>query len=378
MGVLTSQPGKGIWTLCSLALNAARLPLWMIWYLPSSLRQHKDWTYRQAILVQIVKTFLWNASMVEVKTPLSIIPGAEKEKWAVAKVAPSKAYAGPAKLDGTIKPEDCGGTWYPTPNPMGGAYKPELVILHFHGGAYVIGDGRKKDAAFAATTLRNNTDAKFVFCPQYRLSSNPGCRFPAALQDAITSYSYLVNERQIDASKIILSGDSAGANLALALTRYLTEHGKATGLDLPHAILLWSPWVSPLGSLTAESFNKSPNLGTDYVTAAFGAWGARTYQPLPSTGATLDHPYISFLSHAFATKIPIYISTGECEMLFHDDVALYEEMRAVEGNDVHLQVEEHAVHDTILAGPLVGFEKEAVVAAKRAGEWLRTLKPSAQ
>lgn len=182
--VLTSQPGKGLWTLFALALNTARFPLWMLWYLPPFLRQHPTWSYRQAIMVQIVKTFLWNASMVEIKTPLALLPGAEKEKWAVAKVAPPNTYTGPARIDGTLKPEDCGGTWYPTPNPLGGVYRPKLVILHFHGGAYVIGDGRKKDAAFAAKTLRDNTDATYVFCPQYRLSSNPGCRFPAALQDA--------------------------------------------------------------------------------------------------------------------------------------------------------------------------------------------------
>lgn len=374
--VLTSQPGKGLWTLFALALNTARFPLWMLWYLPPFLRQHPTWSYRQALMVQIVKTFLWNASMVEIKTPLALLPGAEKEKWAVAKVAPPNTYTGPARIDGTLKPEDCGGTWYPTPNPLGGVYRPKLVILHFHGGAYVIGDGRKKDAAFAAKTLRDNTDATYVFCPQYRLSSNPGCRFPAALQDAITTFSYLINEREIDASKIIISGDSAGANLALALTRYITEHGEASGLGSPHATLLWSPWVSPAGSLTSEGFDSSPNVKTDYITSDFGKWGARTLQPLPSTGATLDHPYISFAQNAFATKTPIYISTGECEVLFHDDVALYEEMRAIEGNDVHLQVEEHAVHDTILAGPLVGFEKEAQLAAKRAGEWLRTLNPT--
>lgn len=311
--------------------------------------------------------------MVEVKTPLSLAPNAEKEKWAVAKPASSKAYLGPADCDPTVKPESLGGTWYPTPNPLGGPNKPKLVICHFHGGAYVIGDGRKKDAAFAAKALRENTDAAYVFCPQYRLSSNPGCQFPAALQDAITAYSYLINERELSASQIILSGDSAGANLALALTRYLTEHGDAAGLGKPHATLLWSPWVSPLGSLTSETFDGSPHRGTDYITASFGGWGARTYQPSKSSGLTLDHPYISFTGHAFATPTPIYISTGECEVLYHDDIKLADELLAIKGNKVKLQVEEHAVHDTILAGPLVGFEKEAILAAKRAGEWLRTL-----
>ena len=102
--------------------------------------------------------------------------------------------------------------------------------------------------------------------------------------------------------------------------------------------------------------------------------GAQTYRPSPKSGLQYGHPYIDFQNNAFETPTPIYISTGECEVLFHDDVELAEQMKAVKGNHVELQIEEGAVHDTILTGKLMGFEKEATRAAKRAGDFLRTIK----
>ena len=369
MGILSTQPVKGIWTLIAIAIGFTKLPFWLVYYLPSATRPHPQWSYKQSVLVQIVRSFLWNAAMVQMKTPLSLLPQAEKERWVVVEPAAQPSYIRVAIADPDVKPEAVGGTWYPAKPSLTG--KPGIVVLHFHGGAYVIGDGRTKDAGFAAKTLIANTDATHVFAPQYRLSSNKGCRFPAALQDAITTYAYLVKKEGISPTKIVLSGDSAGANLALSLTRYLTENGDQVGLETPLATWLWSPWVSPAGSLTQDSFNSSPNIGTDYITAAFGQWGAQTYQPNPQSGITLDHPYINFAKHAFSTPVPIYVSTGECEVLFHDDVKLAEDLKAIKGNVVELQIEEHAVHDTILTGKLMGFEQEAEKGAKRAGEFLR-------
>lgn len=83
------------------------------------------------------------------------------------------------------------------------------------------------------------TGANFVFMPQYRLSSHANCQFPAALQDAMTSYCYLTQELGVSGSKIILSGDSAGGNLVLALLRYLADSGERFKLQVPSAAWLW-------------------------------------------------------------------------------------------------------------------------------------------
>jgi hypothetical protein len=45
--------------------------------MPSFLRQNSSWSYKQAIMVRILRAFLNNVSQVEMKTPLSLKPGKE-------------------------------------------------------------------------------------------------------------------------------------------------------------------------------------------------------------------------------------------------------------------------------------------------------------
>jgi len=371
MAVQHYQPFKAFAVLYAIAVNTIKFPIWIIMYIPSWGRPHPGWTFRQAVAVQVVKNFLATAAWIEMKTPLSITPGPEKARWAVAPTADPKFFTGVANSDPLIKPTSMGGTWYPVAPTTG--QKPGYVVMHYHGGAFVIGDGRTTDAGFAAKTLLANTPASHVYAPQYRLACNPDGHFPAALQDAITSYVYLIKTQGIPANKIILSGDSAGGNLALALVRYLTEHGKEVGLDLPAACWLWSPWCNPSKSVTSKDFDESPHKNTDYITAPFGMWGAKTYKPNARSGLDIHNRYISSVGNAFATPVPLYISTGECEVLFHDNVELYEELKAIKGNTVGFQIEELAVHDTILVGAILGFQKTAQKGARRAGEWFKTV-----
>ena len=72
-----------------------------------------------------------------------------------------------------------------------------------------------------------NTGAPHLFSVEYRLSSthplpeeNP---FPAALLDALAGYVHLVDVMGYDPANVIVAGDSAGGNIALALARYLVE-----------------------------------------------------------------------------------------------------------------------------------------------------------
>jgi len=91
--------------------------------------------------------------------------------------------------------------------------------------------------------------------------------------------------------------------------------------------------------------DNSPNASTDYISDGFGTWGARSLTPSPSTGLKLSDPLICFVGTAFATPTPLFFSTGECEVLFHDDVKVYEEFTRIEGNTTKLHLAANAVHD---------------------------------
>ena len=120
------------------------------------------------------------------------------------------------------------------------------------------------------------------------------------------------------------------------------------------------------------SYSSSPHEATDYLNESFGAWGARAIRPSKASGVTLEHPNICILGNAFATPTPLYFSVGECELLYHEDVKLYEEFKAISENKAKLEIEKAAVHDIILVGHAVGFEKEAALAATRAGDFLKS------
>ena len=131
METLTYQPFKGLWTLLALTFNAIRLPFWLLYFIPRSLRQHPRWTYLQAVRVRLVRAFVYNSSVVKVKTPLTLEPGKEGDQFVVMGKAEDRYYTGVTMKDTMVRPEKIGGTWYPrVPRD---AKDAGIVVLHFHG-----------------------------------------------------------------------------------------------------------------------------------------------------------------------------------------------------------------------------------------------------
>ena len=82
-------------------------------------------------------------------------------------------------------------------------------ILYFHGGAFCLcGPETHRDLL---ARLVKDTGAH-IFALRYRRP--PEHPFPAALEDGLAAYAMLL--RKADASRIVLAGDSAGGNLAVA------------------------------------------------------------------------------------------------------------------------------------------------------------------
>ncbi|KAH9894557.1 alpha/beta hydrolase fold-3 domain-containing protein [Xylariomycetidae sp. FL2044] len=376
---LSYQPLSLIYRVLYVGTILARTPWWIFRYaLSQRWRQHPQWTFRQALLVRLVTEFMYMGSTIETPVKLSLEPGREKNRFKVIKTAPAKYYQGPLD-DERVAPAAIGGTWFPAEPPKfdGEKDKDTVVVLHIHGGAFVIGDGRPEMMNFLATTyLAQMPEARAVFSPQYRLASRPGAvPFPGALQDVLTSYLYLVNTLCVAGENIMVSGDSAGANLIIGLLRYLSEFnsspanlgdGKPTKIPYPRNAALHSPWTSPLKALwPGAGIRQNPNRGSDYVTAPFMQWGAVEYSrgSVPATS-----PWISPLGHPFPTPVPLFVSVGGAEVLRTDGEDWCAEMARVRGNVAVLHVEEIAPHDILLVAPNTGWEG---VAWRIAGEMAR-------
>jgi acetyl esterase/lipase len=375
MPIVTTQPFKGIYVLSAFGFELARLPIFILKYLTSYGRQNPEWTFRQAIAVRLFFSILYHLATLQMKTALPLSAGKESERWITIKPAKDGKYKGPLRSNADVKPEEIGATWYPAPLTGSSDMSNIKVILHIHGGAFVIGDGRSQDSGPFSKRLLKHAGATHIICPQYRLSTLPKSKtsnpFPAGLQDSLTSYLYLINDLKISPKDIILSGDSAGANLAIALLRYISDYG--SDLDIPHpsACLLWSPWIDP--SDTSCSFvHDNANYATDYLSPAFTLWGANAYAGLPGL-STLKQPYINNKLKMFKTEVPLWVHAGDAEILYPDDKEWAEKMKN-HGNDVTFVSEKGVPHDIMAVGHMMGFEKEAVNSTKQAGEWLRSRK----
>ena len=358
--LVRSRPGKVAWAVAATTIALGQLPFWLVYSIPKQLRPHPKWTYLQAISNRLLRAFVYHVSFMEMQTPLRLEPAAEKERFVIIKPAVKDLYRGILE-NADVQPAVTGGTWFPN------LYKPkpgdeQSVVLYLHGGAFVIGEGRSADAGFPGKTLAENLNAN-VLSISYRLSSNPGCHFPAALQDAVTAYHYLLHE-SIEAKRIIIAGDSAGANLAVALLRYIVDSEGI--LPQPAAAILCSPWVDLDSARDPAILNEHRNYTTDFVPGNFTEWGAKSYEPRSMNAA---YPYLSPLNHPFNTKTPLFVCFGGLEMLYDQCIAFAKNMKTA-GNDVEIHIEPYASHAFLNVGDLTGFTAEAENSVRLAREWM--------
>jgi epsilon-lactone hydrolase len=106
------------------------------------------------------------------------------------------------------------------------------TVVHFHGGGYCLGSARTAISWAAHLSAQARCQ---VVLPEYRLA--PEHPYPAALEDARAVMTALAGE--MEPTSLVLSGDSAGGGLALALLLSMRHDGQ----QLPAACVLLSPWL---------------------------------------------------------------------------------------------------------------------------------------
>ncbi|KFA69853.1 hypothetical protein S40285_08427 [Stachybotrys chlorohalonatus IBT 40285] len=359
---LSYQPFQMIFKILYGVTVVVRLPYWLIISLVAWLRPHPAWTFKQTLMSRLVYVVFDIRSRLGFTNPIALDPGTEGDRFQVIEPADSNIYRGP--LTFRSKPEAVGGTW--SPQPPGKDITSKTVLLYLHGGAFVDGDGRDDLCGFAAETLLERGGVDAMFSLQYRLSGwSRLSPFPAALQDALTAYVFLVRKLKIQPRHIVLGGDSAGANLAIGLLRYIKEFGPDLKISPPKYAALMSPWVAPL-DLEVDS---SPQRSTDYLPRSYLYWGSHVYAGGLKMAA--KEPYITPLGNPFATPTTIFVNAGTAEVLLDSTKNWVEEMRRVGDNQIELHLEEGAPHDTMLFGNVLGFEESAQKVASALGAFLR-------
>ncbi|KAH7308949.1 alpha/beta hydrolase fold-3 domain-containing protein [Stachybotrys elegans] len=364
--LLSYQPIRSLFQLGYASTVIIRLPLWISTALVPSLRPHPAWSAKQALLNNVAYAVTDVKSRIGITDKLSLEPGKEGPRFQVVQPAAATLYRGPLKSE-AVKPEPVGATWFPRAPAEDVDMASKMVMLYIHGGAFVDGNGREEYAGYGARNMVVRSGMDFVMSVQYRLSGWSGlCPFPAAMQDALTAYLFLVREAGVAPSNIVLCGDSAGGNLAIAVLRYIHDFGTELGIPAPRCATLFSPWIAPLDFGTIDA---SPRRSTDFLPTSFLRWGALAYSAGHQDAAR--NAYITPAGSPFATPVPMFVSVGAEEILRDSIILWAEQMKSVHGNAVDVYLEEAALHDTFLLGALLGFEESADKVAEQVGAFVR-------
>lgn len=198
------------------------------------------------------------------------------------------------------------------------------TMLHLHGGGFVL-CGLDSHRSFVSH-LSAATGATVLHI-DYRLA--PEHPFPAGLDDACTSYRWLLDAF---GAPTVISGDSAGGGLAMGVLLRARDEG----VPLPTGVALISPWIDL--TLTAPSVRAraqtDPLLGPDNLQTMVDAY---------LTGHDARDPLASPRFADLAGLPPMLVLAGGREILHDDAVGLHAAAVAA-GVDAILHVHDHLFH----------------------------------
>ena len=223
-------------------------------------------------------------------------------------------------------------------------------ILYLHGGAYSYGSpSHYRDFIWriaAATSAR-------VLCIDYRLA--PEHPFPAALDDALSAYRWLLAEGAAP-QRMAVMGDSAGGGLVFAMLLRLRDEG----CPLPAAAVALSPWtdLALTGASLATNAAADPMLKAEQAPSF-----ARHYL----AGADPRHPYASPLYGDPSGLPPTLIQVGSDEILRDDAVRMADKLRGA-GCRVEIEIWPRMPHVWQLFARVVPEARQAV---ERIGAFVR-------
>jgi acetyl esterase/lipase len=226
-------------------------------------------------------------------------------------------------------------------------YPPECnkdrVIIYLHGGAYIAGSPNTHRGLAARIAKASESPALFI--DYSRAPENP---FPAALEDVIKVYKWLIEQKKINPKKIAIAGDSAGGGLALATLIKLRDEEIA----LPATAVCLSPWTDlAITGKTIETKAKEEIMLTknDLLQSAEIYLG----------GTDSKNPLASPLYADLKGLPPLLLQTGTAEIILDDTIRFAEKAKKV-GVEVTSDIWQKMWHVFQIYGILIPESKKAL------------------
>ncbi|KAM0818264.1 putative Alpha/beta hydrolase fold-3 domain-containing protein [Seiridium cardinale] len=361
----SSQPLKAIYIVCFWAINIPHLLFLSLKYTIAPLRAVPQWSYKISMGAAIMRAFFRYLGKIRFQQPLQLSPGHKSDGRFVLIPPPE-----PSLVRGVLstraaatKLAPVGAVWHPAPITPGSTNTNLRVIIYAAGGAFVLGWDPEQNAETVSAVATEHFGATNVLYMQYRLASeeNP---FPAAVQDFFTTYQYVL-DLGVAPSDIVVMGDSAGANIVLALLRYLAEEG----LPQPGGAVVFSPWVE-VTSEAVERYDRSISRRYDILDVPLLEWGVDAYRPRGKILKQEEEAYISPLNHPFRLEAPLFIDSGSLEGFYESISTFAKQMADVRGNRIQFNTSMDLPHDFFLTDPVLGTKEEACTVLRQAKTFL--------
>lgn len=224
---------------------------------------------------------------------------------------------------------------------------PRLTALYLHGGGYSFYP-RAYDHFTAVIAQAAGTR---TFALDYRLA--PEHPFPAQLEDALNAYCWIL--QTVHPADLVIIGDSAGGNLALALLIKLRD----SKMPLPSMAIV----LSPATDFETEYASMVKNQEFDWIDTQMLVCWAEWFTDASQRTNSLVSPIRADL-HGLP---PMYIQAGRCEILY-DSIKSFADHARQHGVDVTLDSWKDMNHVFQLFGMEAPQSTEAL---RRIGEVIR-------
>ncbi len=237
--------------------------------------------------------------------------------------------------------------------PLGAGAEALPALVFYHGGGFVIGDLDTHDGL--CRILANESGAR-VIAVDYRLA--PEHKFPAAADDAYAALRWVAancGRLGIDANRLAVGGDSAGAALATVVARTARDE---RGPKLAFQLLLF-----PVTDVGADTPSRREYVEGYFLDKRTLDWFFAKYL---ESGTDLRDPRLSPLHIRDARGLPpAYLLTAGCDPLHDEGIQYAEKLRAA-GVPVTVIDYPDLVHDFIYLHGILPQAGEALRAAAAA------------
>lgn len=220
------------------------------------------------------------------------------------------------------------------------------ALLYLHGGGFVIGAPETHEDI---CRILANAAGAVVISPDYRLA--PEHPFPAAIEDCASTLAWMKEEAAslgIDATRLLVAGDSAGGNLAAVIALMARDH------QVP--AVLGQVLIYPVADQhqTSDSYRR---YATDFgLTAEAMRWFRDHYVPVENS--RMDWRASPLRTPSLQGVAPAFIVLASHDVLFDEGLAYAKRLEAETTARCHIWPGQ--IHGFVSMGRAIPEAREAL------------------